>query len=1032
MDFVSYFLRRPVIATTLSIVLFLAGAMSLLRIPVSLFPSVQLNSISISASYPGASADLMDGRVASEILSAISDVKDVDHVISSSTQGSADIDLTLDVGANLQETLSQVSERVHAISSFPQDMDPVAVRRATQENAPPDYALAFVSERMTSAEMTEYLERVVKPRIQSFSGVATVEVLGSQYAMRVRLDPSKLNKYNLTALDVSDTLSHSNVQINTGTAREGDTRSTIAITSGLSSMEDFRDLPIGSSGVRLSDLADVKMGAREPNTRSRLDGEPATVVLIKWRENANPLYVGGQVNEAIETLAAAFPFDMRVKVLVDNTNYIRTAIEEVAITILVTFAIVMLVIYLGTGALRATVIPMIVIPLSLVGICAVMLLSGFSINTLTLLAMVLAIGLVVDDAIVVLDASIAQIEQGKTPMHAAAVGTRALAGSLLSMTLTLAVAYLPIAFAGGLVGKLFTEFTVTLAGAVILSGLIAVTLTPLMCGRILSRRHNQTPMVLRVEAVFTVLRRAYQRSLIRALRLRLFFVLVWVFVLGTTAFLYMTLPRILAPTEDQNSLIVLAQSPVSTNINFIGREGQRLETIYRALPGVENYNYIAGIPFENNLMSFVRLKNWDQRDLTAMQLQPLLQNKLDDIPALQSVAIIPTSLPGTGGLPFQFVLKQQDRDYPLLDVLSDDVLRRLRQSHLFLFVRKDLNFASPQLGFKIDRQMATEQGISASDIGRNVSLAYANARLQPFTFHGRTYNVVIEFDPNVSVGANPLDNINVRTKNGILVPLSTLTTRTMDTVPAELNRFQGQASVTISGVPAPNVSLSEAVRFVQSVMQDLDARGVTSDLAGETRRAAQENVRLQWTFVLAILGIYFLLAIQFQNYRDPLVVLLGSLPLSVFGALAAMWWLDVSLNIYTQIGLLTLCGLICKQGILVVQAANSMRMHGVDNLSAAIVRASGSRLRAILLTSLTLALGALPLLLAYGPASVSRYELGVVIVSGMVIGPVLCLYLLPVLYLLLSGRRRFKSEWCQDLSVTVPHSSSALLNERNI
>lgn len=1008
MDFVSYFLRRPVIATALSMCLFLAGAISVIRLPISLFPSVQLNSITVSASYPGATADLMDGRIASEILSAVSDVEGIDHVVSRSMQDRTQVDLTLDIGTDLEDALSQVGERVRAISSFPQDMDPVEVRRQEVDTAP-DYALAFTSEQMTPPEVTEYLERVAKPRIQSLSGVATVEVLGSQYAMRIWLDPVKLERYNLTAVDVSAVLKQGNVQINAGTFRSGDRRSSILVTSGLSSVEGFRNLPIGSSNVRLGDVASIEMGSREPNIRSRFNGQPATVMFVKWRAGANPLRVGAQVNDVITSMETSFPFDLQAKVLVDNTDYIRIAIEEVVLTIFATSAIVVLVLFLGTGALRATVIPMVVIPLSLVGICAVMLLAGFSINTLTLLAMVLAIGLVVDDAIVVLDASIWHIEQGKTPISAAAEGTRSLAGSLLTMTLTLAIAYLPLAFAGGLVGELFTEFAVTLAGAVMLSGVIAVTLTPLMCGRILSRRHSQIRTVHRVEAAFAAIRRVYQRSLVRALRVRSLLVLVWMICLGATVVLYITTPRILAPTEDQSSLMVLAQAPESTNIDFIEGEAQRLENIYKHLPGVENYNYVAGVPAENRLMSFIRLKDWAERDQTAMQLQPLLQSELNAIPSLQSVAIVPTSLPGAGGLPFQFVLKQQDRDYVMLDALSDGVLRRLRQSHLFLFARKDLSFASPQVRLQIDRQKAAEQGISASDIGFNISLAYANARLQPFTYHGRTYNVVMQLDPKATIGADPLGSINVRTKSGNLVRTSALATKIVGAVPTELNRFQGQASVTISGVLAPGVGLSQAVAYVEALMDDLDARGVTTDLAGETRRSTQENIRLQWTFVLAVLGIYFLLALQFQNYRDPLVVLLGSLPLAAFGALLAMHSLEISLNIFTQIGLLTLCGLICKQGILMVQAANSLRENGMCNLSAAIVRASGSRLRAIVLTSLTLALGAMPLLLAYGPASASRYELGVVLVAGMVLGPLLCLYLLPALYLVLGSKRQATS-----------------------
>lgn len=999
---VGYLFARPVIVVTINLFLLLAGCFAVLRLPVSLLPHVQLDSITVDATYPGATAELMDGRIASEIISAVSDINGIDYVSSQAVSERAQVAVALDVGQNLQQVLGQISERVRAISGFPDDMPPVEIRLAELDTAP-DYALAFLSDQMSPAEVTDYLERVIKPQFQSLQGVGSVEVLGSEYAMRIWLDPEALTRHNLTALEISAALRSNNLQVNAGALRSDTTRMSIQVNSGLGSIEEFRNLPIGNGQTRLEDVARIELGARQPNIRSRFDGESATIMFVRWQEDSNPLVTGKSVRALTAELQSGFPYDLQQKVLVDNTSYIQTAISEVLVTIFVTAVIVMIVIYLGTGSLRAIAIPMVVIPLSLIGICAALLIAGFSINTLTLLAMVLAIGLVVDDAIVVLDASLYGLNRGQTPIQAAKVGLTTLAGPLVSITLTLAIAYIPIAFVGGLVGKLFAEFALTLAGAVILSGIVAVSLTPLMCSRFLSEKHASLPFAQRIEAVFGVLQRRYQRSLIHALRFRSLMLWLWLTCICAAGVLYMTTQRNLAPTEDQGSLMVFAQAPTSASIGFLDTQARQLEDTYSTLPGVENYNYVAGVPTENRLMSFLRLTDWKTRERSAMELQPLLQERLDMIPALQSVVIVPSSMPGSGGLPFQFVLKQSNRDYHMLDELSDVVIQRLRQSGMFAFARKNLDFQAPQIVLDIDRQLARKLGITADEVGFNISLAYANAQLQPFTYDGRTYKVVMQYDPQLNSYTDRLGGINLRTNSGQLVSLSALTSRSAATVPSELNRFQGQAAVTISGVLKPGVGLSEAADYVQELIDLFEARGVTTDLAGETRRAESENQRFQWTFLMAIMGTYFLLVWQFQSYRDPLIVLFGSVPLSAFGALITMRYLDIPLNIYTQIGLLTLCGLISKQGILVVQAANRQRENGrSQSLGPIIIRASGSRLRAIMLTSLTLVLGALPLLLAEGPASVSRFQLGVVIVSGMMLGPLLCMYLLPALYLVLA------------------------------
>lgn len=1003
------FLRRPVVSVAVSVMLFAGGAFSLFQLPVGLFPRVDVDVISIGAYYPGASAELMDGRVASEIVSAISDVEDIDHVTSNSSAGRSEVLVHLDLGADPQEALTGIIERIRSISRFPEGMDPVQVKRREADRAP-DFALAFLSREMRPAQVTDYLQRVVQPRLESIPGVAAAEVLGSEYAMRIWIDPRKLERHNLTPLDIRGTLRLDNVQVNAGILRSGDVRSQIAAETGLSTVDDFGALPLvtvaGTSPVTLSDVARVEFGSQQPRIQSRFNGEPATVVFVRWQQDSNPLQVGERVKQAIKDLRAGYPYDLKSEILIDNTEYIERAVREVFETILITVTVVTLVIFLGSGALRAVLIPVVAIPLSLVGVCLLLYVAGFSINTLTLLAMVLAIGLVVDDAIVVLDTALARMAAGDSPGRAALLGTRAIAGSLVSMTLTLAVAYLPLSFIGGLVGKLFTEFAVTLAGSVLLSGVLAVSLTPVMCARILSARHGQTRAVRFVEGLHHRFRRAYQRSLVAALRWRTALVWVWLACLVGTVGLFLSLPQELASKEDQGSLMVLASAPTSANIDFMDTQAQRLQALYRSLPEVQNYNYVVGVPGENQLMSFLRLRDWAERKQSAMDMQPALQAKLSELPALQSVAIVPTSLPGAGGLPFQFVLKHEDKDYRMLDALSEALLRRMRASGMFLFANKDLRYDASQERLVIDRQRAAEYGVSVGDIGLNISLAFANAKLQPFTYRGRTYDVVMEMDPRAPGGTQTIGDLLVRTRNDALIRLDALTTRDTQVVPATLNSFQRQASVTISGVLAPGVGLSQAVDAVQRIVAEMKPRGVTTDLAGETRKSFEENKRLHWTFALAITGVYFLLVLQFLNFRDPCIVILGSIPLSVLGALLALHELGISLNIYTQIGMLTLAGLISKQGILMVQAANALRSRGARSVYAAIVRASGVRFRAILLTSATMLLGALPLLFATGPASVSRFELGIVIVSGMSAGSILTLYLLPALYVSVAAWHR--------------------------
>ncbi|HHQ4702517.1 efflux RND transporter permease subunit [Aeromonas hydrophila] len=1001
-------LRRPVIATALSALLFISGLFSLGQLPVGLYPTVDADAISVSTWYPGASAELMDGRVTSEVLSAVSGVEDVSYVTSNSETGHSEVVLNLRLGSDTQKALTNIMERVNAISRFPADMDPPQILRKEPDRAP-DFALTFTSDAMQSAQVSDYLTRVVKPRLEALNGVGSVEILGSEYAMRIWLDPQRMERYGVTAVDVSASLKSENTQLNAGVLRESNQRFQLMPYTGLSTVSDFSRLPIvtaaGTPPVRLGDVARVELGGTQPQVKSVFNGKPATVVFIHWQRGSNPLLVGEELRRTLDELKPNFPYDLKANLLIDSSEYISGAVHEVFLTILLTCAAVTLAIFFGTGTLRAVSIPVVAIPLSLVSVCLLIWLCGFSINTLTLLAMVLATGLVVDDAIIVLDVALHRMREGDSPWQATLKGGREIASSLVTMTLTLAIAYLPLAFIGGIVGKLFSEFAVTLAGAVIISGILALTLTPVMCARLLSQNHQQSRMVIRVENLFVILRRRYERCLVKVLRTGNIPLWIWAAILVGGVTLFLMLPHELAPKEDQGSLMVIAEGPSAMDSSYLEQQAPALEAIYHSFAEISNFNYVLGVPNDNQLLSFARLTDWSQRQRSAMELQPELQRKLATIPALQSVAILPSSLPGVGGLPFQFVLKHEDKDYTKLDALSNAMLRRMRTSGLFLFVTKDLKYDAPQIALQLDREQLAQSGIASSDVGYTLNLAYANTKLQPFTYEGRTYDVILGLDKSSQSAMKTLLDLQVRSTNGSLSRLGSFMTPQNQVVPASLKTFQKQASVTLQGVLMPGVGQSQAAEFSRQILADFKARGVSYDLAGETRQSEEEGQRLLITFAIALIGIYCLLTLQLTSHWDPLIVLFGSIPFSVFGALLALLWFGMPLDLFTQVGMLTLVGLISKQGILMVHTANTLSERGVKNIWFAITRASASRLRAIILTSLTMVLGALPLLFASGPAAESRFELGLVVVAGMLLGSFLTLFLLPSLYLFVHRNR---------------------------
>lgn len=610
-------LRRPIIVIALSSLLFICGLFALVHLPAGLYPKVDMSDVSITAHYPGASAELMDGRVTSEILSSISGVDGADYVTSTSSPGASEVDVHLNIGSNLQKVLEDIRERVDAISSFPINMDPPQVVRKAPDG-PPDLAFSFTSKMMKPAQMSDYFNRVFKPRLESLNGVGRVEILGSQYAMWVQLDPDEMERYNVTAEDISQSLKTENIRLNAGALHHDQQRFQLVSDTGLSTVSDFNNLPIttkaGMSAVRLGDVAKIKLAKDQLRTKSVYDNKPAATIFIYWQLTSNPLSVAHAVNQTIASLATSFPYDLKAHSLIDTSQYIGGAIHEVFLTILLTCIAVTLAILLGSGTLRAVIIPVIAIPLSLISVCLLIYLLGFSINLLTLLAMVLATGLVVDDAIVVLDITLQRMQVGESPYQATLSGIKEVSGSLIIMTLTLAITYIPLIFVGGIVAKLFLEFAVTLAGSVIISGILALSLTPVMCSRMLSQDHQNNPMVIHAESFFSKMRKIYARLLIKILRYRKISLWVWFFSLIGVVTLFLKLPHELAPKEDQGYLMVISQGSSVMGSDYIDQQMPKLKNIYHSIPEIANFNYAVGVPEYNQLLSFVRLKERPEKN----------------------------------------------------------------------------------------------------------------------------------------------------------------------------------------------------------------------------------------------------------------------------------------------------------------------------------------------------------------------------------------------------------------------------------
>lgn len=1004
--FTDIFIERPVLASVISLLIFLVGLYSVINLQLRQFPEMNSSVITVNTAYPGASAKVIQGFITAPIQQSIASSGGIDYMTSTSVAGSSSISVYVRLNYDPQNALTNVMSKVSEVAAqLPKEAMQPVIQKKTGDQVALMY-LAFNSDKMNSQQIHDYLARVVQPKLETLPGVGQAQIMGDQkFAMRIWLKPQKLAALGLSVSDVTTALQANNFQTAAGSTYGKYVTYDVDVDSDIHDVAAFKNLVIKNDNgavIRLQDVAKVELGAQGYGSLVTFDGKTGIFMAISTTPEANPLTVAGEINKTFPTLAAQFPPNFTGKIVYDSSNYIRDSIKEVIRTIAEAAIIVILIIFLFLGAFRTVLIPVVTIPLSLVGVCSLILAMGYSINLMTLLAMVLAIGLVVDDAIVVVENVYRHLEEGMVPFKAAIQGAREIATPIISMTITLAAVYAPIAFMSGVTGSLFREFAFTLAMTVILSGVIALTLSPMMSAKILTKEVMRKPFVVRVDKIFASMQNFYRRRLINALKYRSVVVVFAIIVFASCIFMAATSQKQLAPQEDQGFVLTIANAPSYANLNYLTKYTAQLTKVYESFPSIQHFFVINGFPNASGAFSAAVMKPWAERKMSQSKLQKQLQMKESGIAGAQMFPLempsIPT--PDAGGMPLQFVITTTEPYEALYDV-SQKMLVAAQKSGLFMFVNSDLNFDKPNLNMKIDRDKAAMLGITMQQIGQALSGLLSGSYVNRFSLQGQTYEVIPQAADSERFNPEQLKSIYVRDANGNMVALSNLVSVKLTAVPGQLNQFQQLNSATIGGMVMPNMTMGDALSFLQKKAAEILPVGFSYSYAGQTRQAVSEGSSMIYIFFFSLIVIYLVLAAQFESFRDPWIILV-SVPMSLCGALIFVNLGLSTLNIYSGIGLVTLIGLISKHGILMVDFANKLQIEkGMSKLEA-IIEAASIRLRPILMTTLAMVFGMIPLLMAVGPGAVSRFDIGLVIASGMLIGTCFTLFVLPTVYTFLA------------------------------
>ena len=1005
MKFTDLFIKRPVLASVVSLLILLFGINSLTKMSIRQYPRMDNAIITVTTNYPGADANLIAGFITTPLEGAVASAEGIDYMTSTSVQGVSTISLTVKLNFDPQIAFTDVMSKVQqTLNQLPPEAQQPVILKKSDTSTPLMY-ISLDSHDMTPQQITDYATRVVKPQLETVNGVAQADILGGQrYAMRIFLDPIKMSALHVAPSDVYNVLAQNNYLTAAGNTKGEYVAINVRAQTNLTRAEEFSNLIIRSNKnaiIRLRDVGTVELGSESYNSTVTFDGKKAVFMAITPTPLANPLTVISDARKLFPSIQQQFPPALKGTIVYDATDYIRASIIEVTETIAEAALIVIVVIFLFLGSIRSVLVPIVTIPLSLIGVCTLMLFLGYSINLLTLLAFVLAIGLVVDDAIVVLENIHRHIEEGETPFDAAITGAREIATPIIAMTITLAAVYAPIGFMEGLTGALFKEFAFTLACSVIISGIIALTLSPMMCSKILTSENTSGAFVKRLDAFFNTLKIRYQQMLHELLNTRAIMLVFAAAVLLILPYLYNHTPKETAPEEDQGFFFVVSSPPQYATINYIEAFTKSFDKIYQSFPETEHYFVINA----SSTNSGIVLKPWDKRTKSQFSMKQPLQDKLNTVTGLKSFAVIPPSLPGGGsGTPIQFVIKTTNDFQSLLDV-SNQLVDRAKRSGMFIYLDNSLKFNQPEIELQINRSKAADLGLDMKDIGRSLSSALSGGYVNFFELQGRSYQVIPQLSRSFRLSPQQLGQIYVRTNSGSMVPLSTIVTPVGSTKPNALTHFQQLNSATIQGVMMPGTTLGQGISFLQEAANDVLPKGFVPDYAGQSRQFMQEGNALILAFFLAIIVIFLVLAAQYESFRDPLIILI-SVPMSICGALIPLNLGAASINIYTQVGLITLIGLISKHGILIVDFANHLQRQKKLDKRAAVEEAAAIRLRPILMTTAAMVFGVFPLLIASGAGAVSRFDIGLVISAGLLMGTGFTLFVVPTMYTYLAADHR--------------------------
>ncbi|MES2729120.1 MAG: efflux RND transporter permease subunit [Pseudomonadota bacterium] len=1007
MRFTDIFVQRPVLSIVISLIILLIGARALVDMPVRQYPFIESGTITVSTAYPGASPELMQGFVTTPIAQAIATADGVEYISSNSTQGGSSVSARLRVGADTDRALTDVMTKVDEISYLlPQESQNPIISKSSGDEIALIY-VGFASDTIPLPGITDYIIRVIQPMLSTINGVGKIDLIGAQtLAMRVWIDPAKMAARGLSAADVATALRANNYQSAAGQIKSGNTVTNIDINTDLTDVKEFQSMvihedPATGALVRLQDIATLELGAKSYDQTAMLSGQKAVYIGVYATPSGNPLTIIDDVKSRLEKLKPEMPPGLRYAAPYDVSIFIKGAIEEVVKTLAEAVAIVVVVIFLFLGTFRSVIIPIVTIPLSLMGACALMLAFGFSFNLLTLLAMVMAIGLVVDDAIVVVENVYRHVEEGLSPFQAALTGAREIAMPIVAMTITLAAVYAPIGFMGGVTGTLFREFAFTLAGAVIVSGIIALTLSPMMCAVFLKKGMNETGFAARVEHTFGRIENRYAKWLSGTISYRPVTLTFAVFVMLTLALLYNGAQKELAPEEDPGVVIAIVKAPEYANVDYLETYTKRLNAIFQELPEVNESFVLNGTLGPSGGFAGFTMKPWDQRDRSAKQIQEAVQQQAGQIEGMNTFVILPSPLPASsGGMPVQMVIQSTQTPSQVFAQM-ETIKQEAQKTGLFIVTDSDLSFSTPTARLKVDHTKANQLGVKLSDVGDTLALMLGGNYINRFGYQGRSYEVIPQVLRQDRQNADKLGNYYVRGQNGQMIPLSAIVTSEIVTAPKSILQFNQQNSATFSAVPLPGVSIGQTVAALQDITKRVLPEGYLIDWQGDSRQFVQEGNQLMMTFALAIVFIFLILAAQFESWRDPLVVMV-TVPLAISGALIPLFFGVTSVNIYSQIGLVTLIGLISKHGILMVEFANNLQLQKGMDRAKAIQEAAKVRLRPILMTTAAMVVGLVPLVVASGPGAVSRFSIGIVIIVGMLVGTLFTLFILPAVYTLIA------------------------------